>query len=144
MKRWRNFWALGILGWALSGAWAQDSSVPSTSDATPQMGQQPPQDTTPPPVSDNPPLSGLDLPALEPHAAPLSYIQPGATISESADSNVAGDPGNGSVHSVTRGLGSITLERQWSHYDLALDYVGGAAYYNAYGLGFKTLQQMDF
>jgi hypothetical protein len=144
MKRWRNFWALGVLGCALSGAWAQDSSMPSASDATPQMGQQPPQDTTLPPVSDNPPLSGLDLPSLEPHAAPLSYIQPGATISESADSNVAGDPGNGSVHSVTRGLGSITLERQWSHYDLALDYVGGAAYYNADELGFKTLQQMDF
>ena len=34
----------------------------------------------PPPVSENPPLSGLDLPSLEPHAAPLSYLQPGCDV----------------------------------------------------------------
>ena len=84
------------------------------------------------------------MPSLEPHAAPLSYVQPGATVSESADSNVAGEPGGGSVQSVSRALGSVTLERLWSHYDLALDYIGGAAYYSLYGVGLRTLQQMDF
>lgn len=149
MSKLRNLWTLGMLACALSGAWAQDSSTPPSSGAAPQSGQQEPapasgQENAPAPVSENPPLSGLDLPSLEPHAAPLSYLQPGATVSESADSNVANEPGGGSVRSVTRALGSLTLERLWSHYDLALDYIGGAAYYNLNGVGFKTLQQMDF
>ena len=84
-----------MLAFALSGAWAQDSSTPAAPplDRTrcPSSQQEPVpaygQENTPPPVSENPPLSGLDLPSLEPHAAPLSYIQPGATFSESADSN---------------------------------------------------------
>jgi hypothetical protein len=95
------------------------------------------------PISDNPPLSGLDLPSLEPHAAPLSYIQPGATVSESFDSNVADSLGGSSASSISRGLGSLTLERLWSHYDLAIQYMGGAAYYNQRGLGLKLIQQMD-
>ncbi len=101
------------------------------------------QENSPPPISENPPLSGLDTLSLEPHAAPLSYLQPGATISESADSNVANSPGGGSVRSITRGLGSVTLHRLWSNYDLALDYVGGVGYYNLKGLGWRALQQMD-
>jgi hypothetical protein len=152
MSKRKNLWTLGMLACALSvsGAWAQDSSAPPATGAAPQSGQQEPvpaspDNTTPTPmITDNPPLSGLDLPSLEPHAAPLSYIQPGATVSESADSNVAGAVGGGAVRSVSRALGSVTMERLWSHYDLALDYIGGVAYYNVNGLGFKTLQQMDF
>ena len=154
MSKLQSIWILGMLACALSGAWAQDSTTPPTSSsgAEPQAGQQTApqepvpaygQENVPPPVSENPPLSGLDLPSLEPHAAPLSYLQPGATVSESADSNVAGAPGAGSVRSVSRALGSLLLERLWSHYDLAMDYVGGAAYYNVGGVGFRTLQQMD-
>ncbi len=149
MSKLRSVWTLGMLACALSAAWAQDSSTAPATGAAPQSGQQEPtpaygQENVPPPASENPPLSGLDMPSLEPHAAPLSYLQPGATISESADSNVAGAVGGGSVRSVSRALGSLTLQRLWSHYDLALDYVGGVAYYNSNGLGFKTLQQMDF
>src|SRR5579863_3615140 len=136
----------GVLVYAMSAAWAQDNPTPPVSGSTPELGQQSsaegPDVMLPP--ANNPPLSGLDLPSLEPHAAPLSYVQPGATISESADSNVAGEPGGGSVQSVSRAVGSVTLERVWSHYDLALDYIGGAAYYSLNGVGFKTLQHMDF
>ncbi len=64
-------------------------------------------------------------------------------MSESVDSNVANSLGESSVRSVTRALGSLTLHRLWSNYDLALDYVGGAAYYDAKGLGWKSMQQMD-
>jgi hypothetical protein len=149
MSKLHSIWTLGMLACALSGAWAQDSTTPPASGSAPQSGQTEPvpaygQENAPPPVSENPPLSGLDVPSLEPHAAPLSYLQPGATVSESADSNVAGQPGAGAVRSVSRGLGSLTLQRLWSHYDLALDYVGGVAYYNVKGLGFRSLQQMDF
>ena len=101
------------------------------------------QDNAPPSVTENPPLSGLDLPSLEPHAAPLSYLQPGATFSESIGSNTSGNLGGGGVSSITRGVGSIVLKRLWSNYDLAMDYIGGVAYYARTGQGFQSLQQMD-
>jgi len=147
--------ALAVLAFAFSAA-AQDTSTPDSPAPAPGSApqdntstpQQPipayGQENPPPAVTENPPLSGLDLPSLEPHAAPLSYIQPGATVSESADTNVANAlGGGGSFTSITRALGSLTLQRLWSHYDLAMDYIGGAAYYDSPGQGFKALQQMD-
>jgi hypothetical protein len=152
MSKHRNILTLSMLACALSGAWAQDSSTPatpptSTEPAAPS-GQQEPvpaygQENTPAPVSENPPLSGLDLPSLEPHAAPLSYIQPGATFSESAESNAGDVTGGSGFTSVSRALGSLTLKRLWSNYDLALDYFGGVGYYTLQGQGLKLLQQMD-
>jgi len=140
-----------MLACALSGAWAQDTSTPPAETPQQPSEQQPQQpvpaygqDSTPPLVNDNPPLSGLDLPSLEPHAAPLSYLQPGVTVSESADSNAVNSIGGGyNFSSITRGLGSLTLKRLWSNYDLGLDYVGGTAYYSVKGQGWKLLQQMD-
>ncbi len=135
---------VGTLAIALSVAWAQDEPV--------APGSVPPQQPVPAygqsgevtPMAENPPLSGLDQPGVEPHAAPLSYLQPGGTVSESADSNVENGLGSGqSVRSITRGIGSMTLQRVWSHYDLAMQYEGGAAYYNQKGVGWKLLQQMD-
>jgi hypothetical protein len=130
---------------------AQGNSAQGNSQ--PQQQALPPQSTTPstmpsygenlPSIEENPPISGLDQPGLEPHGAPLSYIQPGATISESADSNVGNTTGGGAVQSITRGLGSVELQRLWSHYDLAAQYIGGAAYYNNNNIGWKLLQQMD-
>jgi len=149
MSKLQGIWALGMLAVALSGAWAQDSSTPPPpTEPAPQSGQQEPipaygQENAPLPISENPPLSGLDLPSLEPHAAPLSYVQPGATFSESADSNAGNGLGGQSFTSVSRALGSVTLKRLWSHYDLALDYVGGVGYYSLQGQGLKLLQQMD-
>lgn len=138
-------WAIGILLCGLSIAWGQDNPTPppdtgQSQEPVPAYGQE----GAPAPISQNPPLSGLDLPSLEPNAAPLSYLQPGATVSESGDSNIANTPGgSSSFNSITRGLGSLALRRLWSNYDLALDYAGGAAYYNLKGLGWKLLQQMD-
>ena len=96
MSKRQSIWTLGMLAFALSGAWAQDSSTPPASTGagsteqlrrsrSRRMGRRMRRR----PISENPPLSGLDLPSLEPHAAPLSYLQPGATFSESADSNAA-------------------------------------------------------
>jgi hypothetical protein len=146
-----GIWTLLLLVFAMAtqGAQAQDTSTPSatsTQDSNSQSQEPVPaygQENAPPPVTENPPLSGIDMPNLEPHAAPLSYIQPGATVSESADTNVANTLGGGQVASVTRGLGSVALQRLWSHYVLALDYIGGVGYYDVPGEGFKALQQMD-
>src|ERR1700722_1288352 len=140
MNKLQTIWIAGMLACALSTAGGQDSSTPpSTRDASQDAQQQPAaaygQDNAAAPISENPPLSGLDLPSLEPTAAPISYIQPGATFSESAESNAGSVLGGSGVTSVSRALGSVTLKRLWSHYDLALDYIGGAGYYNVHGQG---------
>jgi hypothetical protein len=153
MTKLHSIGMLGMMVCALSGAWAQDNSTPAATEPpanqAPQNGQQQQpvpaygQENPPAPITENPPLSGLDLPSLEPHSAPLSYLQPGATVSESADTNAGNGVGGQQVTSVTRALGSVTLQRLWSHYDLGLDYVGGVGYYNLKGQGLKSLQQMD-
>jgi len=138
-----------MLAVALSGAWAQDDSTPPSTSQVPSGAPQQPvpaygqQDTAPTPISANPPLSGLDLPSLEPNAAPLSYLQPGATFSESAITNAGQSLGGGGVTSITLGVGSMTLKRLWSHYDLALNYLGGVEYYSLKGRGFQQVQQFD-
>ncbi len=149
MRRQNNIWAGVILLLALGVASAQDSSTPPDASGQTEQQQGPVpaygHENTPITTSENPPLSGIDLPSLEPNAAPLSYLQPGAMISETADSNAANVVGGGNnFSSITRALGSVALRRLWSHYDLALDYVGGAAFYSAQGQGTKFLQQMDF
>ena len=113
MSKLHGILTLGMLACALSGAWAQDSSTPPSTEPAPQTEQQQPvpaygQENAPPTVSENPPLSGLDLPSLEPHTAPISYLQPGATFSESADSNAGIAIGGQSFTSVTRALGSLS------------------------------------
>src|ERR1700733_12727091 len=144
----RTTWIVAMLACALNGAWAQDSSTPPATGDVPQDTQQQPvpaygQDNAAvPPISENPPLTSLDLPSLEPTATPVSFVQPGATFSESAESNAGSVLGGGGVTSVTRALGSLTLRRLWGHYDLGLDYIGGVGYYNIPGQGFTSLQQM--
>ena len=149
MSKLQTIWTLCILALALNGAWAQDNSTPPSTGDAPQDTRQEPvpaygQDNGMSPINENPPLSGLDLPSLEPHAAPLSYLQPGATFSESAQSNAGAALGGGGVTSVSNALGSLTMKRLWSHYDLALDYIGGVGYYSLTGQGFESLQQLDF
>ncbi len=139
----RSIWMFVLVVVALGSAWAQDSGTTSSEPGSPPPQDAAGQQNAPPPITENPPITGLDLPPVEPHAAPLSYIQPGATVSESYDSNLLNATGSGSQGSISRAVGSLTMQRLWSHYDLALDYVGGFAYYDTTGAGFRQLQQMD-
>src|SRR6202165_5087426 len=151
MSKRHSIFSLVLLTLALGTSRAQDSSSPQSPAATPDTAQQPEtppapafrQDNPPAPVSENPPISGIDQPGLEPHAAPLSYWQPGAHLSEAADSNVADTLGGSNFHAVTRAFGRLALQRLWSNYKLALDFVGGAGYYSAYGIGFRQIEQLD-
>jgi hypothetical protein len=150
-----------LMAVALGGAQAQDASTPPTTGQETQTspGSTPPdtnspttqqpiapygQDNPAPPITENPPITGIDTPSLEPHSAPLSYLQPGVTASESVATNGANALGGSGATSISRVLASMTLQRLWSHYDLGLDYVGGVGYYDQAGEGFKALQQMDF
>ena len=120
-------------------AWAQsDQNPPPAPTPVPAFGQETPV----PLVSENPPISAVDLPGLEPHAAPESFFLPGLHFSESADSNVENTLGGSQTSSVARGLGSLTLQKLWKNYDVAMDYIGGVSY--AYkGFGVEQLQQFD-
>src|ERR1700733_14229717 len=142
-----NIGTLLILLLLLGVAQAQDSSAQQPDnppDNTPQQQPVPAFGTeNPAPVNnENPPISGLDLPNLEPHAAPLSYLQLGAHVSESFDSNVENTLGGAGFNTISRAIGSLELQRLWSHYDLALDYLGGVAYYSAQGLGLEQIEEL--
>jgi hypothetical protein len=122
----------------VSAAWAQGDEPPAPSPA-PAFGQENPVPT----VSENPPISAIDQPSLEPHSAPESFLLPGLHFSESVDSNAGDTLGGSTVSPVTRGLGSLTLQKLWKNYQVAMDYIGGVIYYDQKGLGLQQLQQFD-
>jgi hypothetical protein len=93
--------------------------------------------------SENPPLTGLDQPSLEPRATTRSFLLPGLHVSESVDSNIEGTSGNVAVRGVTRALGTLFLQRLWGHYETDLEYVGGAGFYTFRGHSAHLLQQLN-
>src|SRR6202451_4537026 len=121
-------------------AWAQsDENPPPAPPPVPAFGPE----NLAPQVGENPPLSAIDQPGLEPHAAPESFFLPGLHFSESVDSNVANTVGGSSTSTITRGLGSLTLQKLWKNYDVAMDYIGGVAYSDVTGVGVQQIQQFD-
>ena len=130
-----------VTGWAQSDdTQSSESSQQPTSStgAVPAFGQSDVGIS-----SENPPLTGLDQPSLEPRATTRSFLVPGVHVSESVDSNISGRTGNAAVHGVTRALGTISLQKLWGHYETVLDYVGGAAFYTSRGGRAHLLQQVD-
>jgi hypothetical protein len=117
-----------------------NSSQPSADSPQQDAGQQPAapapalgQGNAPEQSIVNPPLSGLDQPALEPGLAARSFIIPGIHILDTADTDLAGNlTGSDTVRSVTRALGSVQVQRLWKNYDLEAEYAGGAAIYENY------------
>ena len=149
MSQRRNLWAfcvwLPLLG--LTAAWGQDSSPQQPAGSAPDSSPQQPApaygpDNSAPSIAENPPISGIDMPNLEPHAAPLSYLQAGAHLSESVSSNLQNALGGSDTSTISNGLGSLELQRLWSNYDLSLDYLGGVGYYNVNGIGLKQIEEL--
>ncbi len=127
-----------------AAAWAQadtaseenPGSGDQSTDASPQQDQNAPApafgpDVTIPSASENPPISGLDQPSLEPGTITRSFLAPGAIVSQSGDSNIPGSLGSGNngLGGITRALGSLTLQRVWSRYETDLQYIGGGIFY---------------
>ena len=139
MEKGRIILTLTLSMFSASVAWAQNDQNQQPAPApVPAFGQENPAPT----VSENPPISAIDQPGLEPHAAPESFLLPGLHFSESLDSNIENSTGGSSVGTVTRGMGSLTLQKLWKNYAVAADYVGGVAYYSS-GVGLEQLQQFD-
>lgn len=123
-----------------SGQQTPDSGTPSSSTPAPAFGQNgpPPQQNV-----DNPPISGLDLPNLDPNASSRSFLVPGVHVSQAVDTNIGTQLGGGAVQGVTRGLGSLALQKLWTHYDVGVQYVGGGAYYGGQHLGWTQFHSLD-
>jgi len=115
---------------------AQDDSQRNA--PTPAFGQEAPAVV----VNENPPISGLDQPSLEPNIQPRSMLLGGVEGSESIDSNIGSDA-RPAWHSVSRGLAGLTMQRLWSRYQVAAAYVGGASYYNSAGNGWKQVHELQ-
>jgi hypothetical protein len=138
---------LVVLFLALGMGWGQDSSGPAPSSSDAQTRTEPAPALGPAPISvqleENPPISGLDQPSLEPRAAARSFLLPSVVVSQSVDSNVGGSTGESAVHGATRGFGSLTLERLWSKYATALDYVGGGVFFSGGGRRNALVQELQ-
>jgi len=144
---WALFVWLPLLG--LTAAWGQDSSPQQPAGGMPDSSPQQPapaygqdNDNSTPSIAENPPISGLDMPNLEPHAAPLSYLQAGAHLSETVSSNLQNSLGGSDTSTISDALGSLELRRLWSNYDLSLAYIGGVGYYNAVGIGLRQIEEL--
>lgn len=102
------------------------------------------QEGTPASGTENPPLTGINLPSLEPNPARRNYFQAGFTLNQSANSNAGAALGGGEFTSITRGLGSLALHHAHGRYDVGVDYIGGVAEYSLQSVGTQVLQQLDF
>ena len=135
-----------FVGCAFGAGWAQSGGAQQPAGDTPQSGTPAPafgQDTTAPNPVDNPPISGLDQPSLEPRLAMRSFLQPRVLVSESVDSNLAGTNTGLKFASVTRGIAGLSLQKFWTRSETDLDYDGGAAVYSNFGKRFSQFQRMD-
>jgi len=142
---------LGI-GWAQNTATGQQDStsgqsVETTGDQQPQNAPAPAfgADTAIPPTGENPPISGLDQPSLEPEGIARSFLSVGAILSESADSNIAGSLGSSpGVGGATRAMGSLTLHRIKGRSQTDLQYLGGVVFYQGVSNDPNQLQEFGF
>jgi hypothetical protein len=117
---------------------SQDSSAQQSTPPPAAFGQE----GSPVVVNDNPPISGLDQPSLGPSVQPRSMLLGGVEGSESGDTNL-GSSARTAVHSVTRALGGLTMQRLWNRYQLAAAYVGGVGYYNVSSLGLLQIHELQ-
>jgi hypothetical protein len=123
-----------------SGQQPPDNSTPSANAPVPAFGQSGP---APQQNVDNPPISGLDLPNLDPNASSRSFFIPGIHASQALDTNIGSQNGHSAVNGVTRALGSLALQKLWSRYDVGVQYVGGGAYYGGQNIGWTQFHSLD-
>jgi hypothetical protein len=151
-------WTVIFLCLPLGIGWAQNTNTDQTDSANSQSvetpGDQQPQnapapafgaDTAVSTSGENPPVSGLDQPSLEPEGIVRSFLSVGAIVSESADSNIAGSLGSSpGLGGATRAMGSLTLHRIKGRFQTDLQYLGGVVFYEGVGLNPNQLQEAGF
>ena len=124
-----------------------DQNVASPADQQTQNAPAPAfgADTAIPASGENPPVSGLDQPSLEPEGIARSFLSVGAIVSESGDSNISGSLGSSpGLGGATRAMGSLTLHRIKGRYQTDLQYLGGVAFYEGVDRDPNQLQEAGF
>jgi len=120
--------AVVLLAAGLGAAWAQsDTGQPAE---TPQQSVTFPGSVFSP---SNPPVAALDENAMGAGSESRSVLRLAAHFGETLESTLDGTQSSGDIHSVTRGLGSVELQKIWKRYETDLDYVGGGAVYTNRG-----------
>ena len=136
-----------LLTGLLAAAVAQDESAqqapennnPPANSPAPAFGQGGP---APQQNVDNPPISGLDVPNLDPSGTSRSFLVPGVHLSQALDSNISNTLGHSSFSGVTRAVGSLALQKLWPHDQVGVEYVGGGAYFPS-GIGWAQFHSLD-
>jgi len=124
-------WTQGLIVLALLvGGEAALAQEPGDASAAPPAAVG--QDTSALGSSENPPLSSLDQPSLEPGASTRNFLQPAVLGTEAVDSNIGNALNSSSVHGVTRVFGSLLLDRNWKRAETSLAYIGGGQLYTGY------------
>lgn len=119
---------------------AADSPVTQSSVPAPAYGQANAAVISP----QNPPVSALDGPSLEPNLQPRSMLVGGVVGSEALDTNVNETANSSSsIHSVTRLLGGLTAQRLWERYNAAAAYVGGVGFYPNVNPTVRNIQELQ-
>jgi hypothetical protein len=132
------------IGWPGAELGRVSDTATAPDPAAPPAPAYPPTEGSLPPYELNPPIVGLNAPGLAPPGMETrSFFIPGALVSQAVDADQGGTSSTSELHGVTRGLGSLTLQRLWRRYDLALDYLGGAGYYSNRTQGLASLQLLD-
>jgi hypothetical protein len=147
MKKQYAIYVLLFVAASLASGWTQADSSQQPADTAQQPTAPAPaigSDSTPAQSIENPPLSSLDQPALEPGLSSRSYLLPGIHVLDTADTDLSGSVvGRDPVHSVTRAIGSLQLQKIWKNYDLSVDYAGGAALYENFARTAAQIQALN-
>ena len=147
MKKSYSIYVLLFVAIALASGWTQADSSQQPADTAQQPTAPAPaigSDSTPAQSIENPPLSSLDQPALEPGLSSRSYLLPGIHVLDTADTDLSGSVvGKDPVRSVTRALGSLQLEKLWKNNELSIDYAGGAALYENFSRTAAQIQALN-
>lgn len=100
------------------------------SPGNPSGGQLSDQGAMPTVQENTAPVSAADQRLIDPSSPTRDLLIPGIYVSQGVDTNASGVPGNASLQSLTRVLGSLALERLWKRQGFSLDYVGGGLFSN--------------
>ncbi len=122
-----------FLACVLGSACAQENN--SQSGPTGQHPDRPAAPAVEDSATENLPLSAVDQPSLTPDTTGRSFFSIGLQVGQGVDSNAAGQPGASSLQSVTQGLGSLTLQKEWRRQAFNLAYVGGGSFSSNAGVG---------
>jgi hypothetical protein len=134
-------------------SWAQDDTPAPQEPSSGTVPQEPSTGAVPAATgpdagtqsAENPPLSGLDSPSLEPGFGARSFLLFRAQASDSVDTNSSGSLGSETVvRNAVRGQVSAELQKLWKRHPLNFIYVGAGDWFSGDRRGERLFQNHIF